>query len=431
MSLRSGQASTRQISWNRHKFIDLIEKFEDQKRALIKDANVRQANLPLKYLSQHAHFITPASDYEMLKQAIEVGLGAVPAFLTKFDISLAQLGDTLGIETQVLEEALSGPPLPPLVIVNEEYAPTMRPDVVEPGRENARRIFHEANSGRTLRFYRPCGVHVEYCVEDMVSVMTQVGQGLRPERYPIDGIILPKLEHPSQIQWVCDLLNAIEAKLGLEPNQIKLQFLVESGWAVANLAELTRICIQRLAGIILGIADYSAGVMLPQIRNDHPLCDWVRAAVINMAGAAGVPSIDNMTVNYPVTDANLPPQENKQRILLRLKECYEDAMHGAALGMDGKWVSHPAQLFMVRLAYRHALSTEEIANQIEKIEAYRRAVENEHGATIDKGVVSDRAIDRDARKKLRKAVAIGRLDPQKAFELGIISQAELTQATQS
>lgn len=116
MSLQSHPTVSAQNSWDRRKFADLIEKFEDQKQALLKAANELQANLPLKYLAQQAHFTTPASNYEMLKKAVEGGMGAVPKFLAKFDLSLSDLGDTLGISTEAMEEVLHGHQQPPLVI---------------------------------------------------------------------------------------------------------------------------------------------------------------------------------------------------------------------------------------------------------------------------------------------------------------------------
>ena len=50
-----------------------------------------------------------------------------------------------------------------------------------------------------------------------------------------------------------------------------------------------------------------------------------------------------------------------------------------------------------------------------KLEAYNRAVSNELGATIIDGVMSDRATDRHARNRLRRAVATGHLDLERGI----------------
>jgi citrate lyase beta subunit len=268
-------------------------------------------------------------------------------------------------------------------------------------------------------------MNLPYCVEDLATVFSKV-EG-RP--FPIDGIIWPKAEHPEELQWVDEILGGIESKLGLPAHSIKMQFLVEGGWALLQLPDLVKPVMPRLAGIIFGIADYSADIGLPAIVNDHPVCDLARGIIVNMAGAIGVPAIDNMTVNYPVAEKSLDAAGNKRHILQRLKECFDDARHGFNLGMDGKWVGHPAQLFACLLAYRSALPQKDIDAEVAKIEAYVKAVAAEQGATIIEGVMSDRATDRHARMRLRKAVAYGRLDAKKALALGIVTQDEADQVT--
>jgi citrate lyase beta subunit len=314
-------------------------------------------------------------------------------------------------------------------MVDGEDAQALRDDVIARGRENAVGAFREAGWNKTLRFYRPSGLNLQYCIDDLVIVLTQAAKGVAPEDFPVDGIIWPKAEHPEELKMISDLLGELEEKLGLEKNRIKMQFLVESGWGAAQLFELVKPVMPRLAGIIFGIADYSADVDLPVIENNHPVCDWARATIINVAGALGVPAIDNMTVNYPVADKTLSLEGNKAMILDRLKEAFDDAAHGQALGMDGKWVGHPAQLFVVRLAYSQAFPEAEVIKEVEKIEAYTVAVEAELGATIIEGVMSDRATDRHARRKLRKAVALGYLDPERALRVGIITADEAAEAT--
>ena len=76
-----------------------------------------------------------------------------------------------------------------------------------------------------------------------------------------------------------------------------------------------------------------------------------------MAGAVGVPAIDAMTVNYPVASRQLTNAQNRRHILDRLKRMLRryPAQHRA--GYERQMVGHPAQLFVVLLAYRVALST--------------------------------------------------------------------------
>jgi citrate lyase beta subunit len=154
------------------------------------------------------------------------------------------------------------------------------------------------------------------------------------------------------------------------------------------------------------------------------VADWARAQVVNVAGAFGVPAINGMTMNYPVSDAALSASENRARILARMKECFDDARHGIQLGMKGKWVGHPAQLFVTLLAYRLHHSSRGLQQEIKKIQLYQEAIVAQEGVTVIDGVMSDRATDRHARVRLREAVALGLLAPAEALALDIISPTE-------
>lgn len=413
--------------WDLSAYADLIEQAKAGRERLLRENAALKANLPVKYFRQQAHFTTPASDYAMADKAASQGFAAAPRILARFNITNQDLADRLGITVAEIERVLAGDLQAPMVMIDGEDAQALRDDVVQRGRENAIKLFRESDWGNTLRFYRPSGLNLDYGVDDLVTVLTQAAVGRAPEDYPIDGIVYPKVEHPSELEWVSEILSGLERGLGLPENRIRLEFLVESGWALANLPELTRRCVQRLGGIIFGIADYSADLLLPEISNDHPVSDLARALIVNLAGAVEVPAIDNMTVNYPVANKSLADAENRARILDRLEEVYRDAIHGLKLGMDGKWVGHPAQLFLVMLAYQSYLHQAEVEEELEKVEAYSAAVENELGATIIKGVMSDRATDRHARNKLRRALAIGRLDPARGRQAGLITPEEEAQ----
>lgn len=404
---------------------DLISRFEEKRERLLNEVVQGHAvRLPLKYLRQQAHFTTPASNYEVACKAVEKGSSATARILEKVQITTNELSQLLQVSRTELEEELETDPHAPLVMVDSEDAQALREDVIERGRRNAGVIFREARWGKTLRFYRPSGLNLDYCIQDLVEVLSRSAQGSPPERFPIDGVVWPKPEHPEEISFVCEMLTEMEKRLGLAENRIRLEFLVESGWAAAQLPLLVKAALPRLAGIIFGIADYSADIGLPGIVNNHPVCDWARAAIVNIAGAVGVPAIDNMTMNYPVASPKLSGEENRTFILQRIREVFEDTRHGIELGMDGKWVGHPLQLFVVRLAFRLALPKEEIRAETEKLLRYAESVAEERGATMIQGVMTDRATDRHTRTRLRKAIALGLLDAGKGLELGLISREE-------
>jgi citrate lyase beta subunit len=303
---------------------EIVASAERERERVLADIDRFTVELPLKFWRQQAHYTTPASNYRLAEGAASRGFAPTSRVLNKYGIKVVDLAETFGVSVTAVEELLESDPHSPVVMIDGEDAQALDEDVVAQGRANAVKIFREAQWGPTLRFYRPSGLRLPYCVGDLTTVLLDAGTGCDPETYPIDGIIFPKVEQVAEIRWVSDLLGAIERELGLAHGRIKLQILVESGWAAANLPALAGAAIPRLVGIIFGIADYAADLALPDIRYDHPVCDWARAEVVNMAGAVGVPAIDAMTVNYPVADPDLSAQDNYQRILQRLKECYDD-----------------------------------------------------------------------------------------------------------
>lgn len=408
---------------------------ETERAELLRQRARLSAELPLRFWNQQAHFTTPASGAP--EKAIR-GLAPVPKLLDRFGITPEALAEYTGTPLETLQRLIeTDDPHSPFVMVDVEDAVALTDEALQKAREGAIRCFVNEDWGRTLPFYRPAGLRLPTCVEDLTTVFSAVAEQAGTNPLPIAGVVWPKAEHPDEIKWVCDLLAQIEQRLGAPERSIRLEFLVESGYALAQLTELTQAAIGRLAGIIWGIADYSADTNLPRIQNDHPMSDWARYVIVNIAGAANVPAIDCMTLNYPTPihrDKDLSDrqrEENRQKILGALKDVYDDAIHGIELGMTGKWVGHPLQLLMVLAAYRNAMLAEQIDKDIREIEAYGESVLAGAGATVmgegASAYMADRATDRHLRARLRRATAWGQLSPDRAQAMGLITDTERDQ----
>ena len=409
----------------------LSDRATQRRDELLAQRAKHSVDLPLRFWNQQAHFTTPASGTP--GKAIR-GLSAVPKLLERFGISTADLAERTGADASGFDDLLNGSPHSPFVMVDVEDAVAHTPESIEKARLGAVQCFTEDDWGTTLPFFRPAGLRLETCVEDLLTVLPACAEDRAAESFPVAGIVWPKCEDADELRWICDTLGALEQELGLEENQIKLEFLVESGHALAQLPDLAQSCLERLVGIIWGIADYSADTNLPRIANAHPLCDWARYEIVNVAGAVNVPAIDCMTLNYPTPlhrGDNLSVaqrNENKGKILDALQEAYVDARHGINLGMTGKWVGHPLQLLVVMAAYRDALPPKQVEKDLAEIQAYSQSVSAGTGATMlgegRQAYMADRATDRHLRARLRRAAAWGVLDAAQAESLGIISADE-------
>ena len=283
-----------------------------------------------------------------------------------------------------------------------------------------------ARSCDSLRFYRPPGFNLETTARDLYTLLWRLRERVPSGPFPLDGIVFPKVEHPEEV----DLRRRHPDSRGDRPRP---RPTVDPGRAADRIRagrprsspEIAGRAAPRLASLIFGVADYSADLGLPAIGNDHLLADWARAEIIAVAGGVGVPAIDGMTLDYPVADPALDAAANRTRWLDRMRLVYDDTVRARELGMLGKWVGHPAQLFAVMLAYETGLTDEALEHEAAKLEAYGSAVAADQGATMIAGVMSDRATDRHARVVLRQATALGRFDPIRALASGVIDRAEL------
>jgi citrate lyase beta subunit len=406
---------------------DLLADAERRRDVAVAAREAGRLSLGLRFWRQHAHLTVPAADEARARKAVEAGTEPVARQMARLGVTPEALAERLRLPVGLIGEALARPRKAPAVVLDGEDAQADRADVAATGRGAAIQTLQEAEwAPTTLRFYRPPGLDRPSAAADLVTVLQGAAQGRDPAAYPLDGIVFPKVEQPEEVDWLVETLGAVEAALGLEAARIRVAVLIESGWALAQLPAIARRAGSRLCALILGTADLSADLGLPVVADRHILADWARAQVVTVAGALGVPALDGMTLAYPVADPALDAEANRQRFLARTALVYEDAVHARDLGMAGKWVGHPAQLLAVLLAFEQG--SEALDGEIRKLEAYQAAQVEGRGAAIIEGAMADRATDRHARMLLRRATALGRLEPQRALALGVIEPRELAEA---
>jgi citrate lyase beta subunit len=406
----------------------------DERRLAVREAvSGRVARLPLRYWRQQAHFTTPAEE-AIARKAVEGGTAPMGRIMEKFGVTAAHLAEHLEVDAALVEGLLARPRRSPMVMLDAEDALALTEEAAERGRAGAVDVLATADwSGggpQTLRFFRPPGLNLATTFRELYSLLWGLVERCGPDAVPLDGIVFPKIEHPEEIDLVHGALTDAETALGMPVGQIRTAYLVESGWCAGQLPQIAARATDRLCALVFGLADYSADLGLPSIANTHPLADWARAEIVDIAGAVGVPAIDGMTLDYPVADPALDAAANRTRFLDRMKLVHDDAVRARDFGMLGKWVGHPAQLFGVLLAYESGFAPAQLEEEAEKLAVYHHSVHEEgKGATMIGGVMSDRATDRHARVVLRQATALGRFDAQRAFDLGVIDAAELAEVT--
>jgi citrate lyase beta subunit len=349
--------------------ISIIQAALERNQKLAHADDARVVALEPKYLVQMAHLTTPAT----VAKYVEAACTKSVANLVMLDL--------------------------------EDSIPRGNDDLLRQGRENIVDALNRLDWGRRLRFFRPRGMRLDPGHTDIVDVVASAGARL-------DGIVYPKVESAAEVVSVDHTLTALEAHHGLTPGKIKIEVLIESAAAEEQAFEIAGSS-ERMAGLIFGAFDYWGSLRMigEKYRTNHPLVDHARARIVKAAASVGVPAIAEMTLNYPTKEKSEADQK------AALAECQRDAEYAKSFGFRGKWTGIPAQTQIALDVF--AIPDAVIDEALAAAKAFLAAEKEGRGAIMIGGKMSDRATDRIHRVALQTALALGRITPDVAKELGI------------
>jgi len=188
-------------------------------------------------------------------------------------------------------------------------------------------------------------------------------------------IVLPKVESAGDLAFADRLLD------GAGGADTRLLALIETAAGLQAVGEIARAS-ERLDGLILGYADLAASLG----RGAGEPGDWrfAQDALLVAARAAGIAAIDGPYLG------------------IRDDEGFRaQVAHARALGFDGKWAIHPAQLDALRDAFTP--TDAEIEDARETLAALERAAGSGAGAVAADGRMLDEALALSARRVLARA----------------------------
>ena len=183
-----------------------------------------------------------------------------------------------------------------------------------------------------------------------------------------DGICLPKIETPMDIQSADRAVLALETSAGLAPGALRLHAMIESAAGVLAARDIAASS-KRMASIIFGSADYCEDVHCLQGEDRIELLLALQM-IVTGARAASIDAID-----APCFDIRNPD-------LLR-----REATQARRLGFDGKSVLHPGQLAVINEIFN--VTPEEldwagkVLAELENAENRGRALTTLDGRLID------------------------------------------------
>lgn len=202
-----------------------------------------------------------------------------------------------------------------------------------------------------------------------------------------DGIVIPKVEAPEQIQWASEIIEAAELAQGWGVNSIRILILVETARGVLNLKEIA--AHPRLDGIIFGGEDFAASLGAVRTPEATELL-YARLAIVTACAAYNLQAIDMVTIDF------------KNPEIVRA-----EADAGAKLGYSGKQIIHPSQVEPVQSAFTP--SDDAIASAQQIVDAFEQHQLQGAGAFALDGKMIDMPLLKNAQKVLERAKAAGKL----------------------
>jgi citrate lyase beta subunit len=222
--------------------------------------------------------------------------------------------------------------------------------------------------------FRINGLDTPFGYKDLLEVVEAAG----PQ---IDAVVVPKVNHPGDIHFVCRMLAGIEMGKG-SSKRIGIEAIIESAEGLEKVSEIARAS-NRLKALVFGIVDYSASINARLVsisghgENEdevYPGHRWnfEMSRIVMAAKAHGLLAIDAPYGNFK------NPEGLRRSTAL-----------ACALGYDGKWAIHPDQIDIINQVF--SPSREDIARARKVLAAHKEAEEKGLGAVAVEGRMVDRA----------------------------------------
>ncbi|MCY3619321.1 MAG: CoA ester lyase [Acidimicrobiaceae bacterium] len=229
------------------------------------------------------------------------------------------------------------------------------------------------------------GLDTHYMYRDLIDVVEQAGAHL-------DTILVPKVGVPGDVYTVDALLTQLEQAMGLS-HRIGVEALIETALGMANV-EAVAASSQRLEALHFGVADYAAScrartISIGGLNPDYPGDQWHSALsrMLVACRANGLRAIDGPFGDFGDPDGFVA-----------------GARRAAALGYDGKWAIHPAQIDLANDVFTPPKAEVDQARRV--LEALEEAAAAGRGAAQLDGRMIDAASARMAQNVVETAEAI-------------------------
>jgi len=206
-------------------------------------------------------------------------------------------------------------------------------------------------------------------------------------RPALEGLAVPKVETPDQVNVVEKILDEREPKMGMVRGSVRLLLALESPRGLFN-AYAIATSSPRVIGLMFGAEDFSRELSLP-LRREGEAVDliYARSAMVTAAAAAHVQAVDGVWPNFQDMEG--------------LKKF---ALQSRRLGFSGMSLIHPAQIDEVNAAFTP--TSEEVDYCRRVVQAFDDARARGEGAIAFGGQLLDMPIVDRARQTIALAESL-------------------------
>jgi citrate lyase subunit beta / citryl-CoA lyase len=228
-----------------------------------------------------------------------------------------------------------------------------------------------------VRYVRVSAAGYEHIQADLAYIMQQ----------GLDGLALPKVETPQQIQLVDTILQDAERRSGITSGTISLLIAIESPRGLLN-AYAIATASRRLTGLMFGAEDLGKELGLP-LRREGEAAELLfqRSTLVVAAAAANVQAVDGVWPD--ISDA-----EGLRRYALQSRR----------LGFGGMSLIHPGQIDTINQVF--SPTSDEIAYCQKVIEAFEAATARGDGSIAFGGQLIDLPIVERAKRTVAFAARL-------------------------
>jgi citrate lyase subunit beta/citryl-CoA lyase len=257
-------------------------------------------------------------------------------------------------------------------------------DGVVPGEKPTARMQIAAALGRprgaraSLRYVRVNYVGSAWFVADLDEVV----------RPGLDGLVLPKVDWPRQVETADRLLAEREAAAGIPAGSVRYIIAIEGPRGLIEAPAIASAS-PRVAALLFGAEDYGRELGLPAKREGEASeLIYARSALVNAAAAANVQALDGVWPDIQDFDG-----------LAR------DCLQARRLGFSGKSLFHPGQIAQINATFTPTEAEVDYARRV--VAAMEEAMARGEGAVAFGGQLLDLPIVERARRTIALAEASG------------------------